>query len=244
MTGSPAASQLVSRREAEPVLGYAPGSLKAVMQQQRGRWPAPVACRVRGRALLWELDALRAVVQPAAKSRSRRPAGDGDDGLVACLICGRRLRSLGPHLARVHGMTAEDYRAEHRLPASTALMGSAVRGALSAARRAAMAADPELVTRMREAALPGEELARRSADARAGTDDLPAVRAARRAGALRTIPAAQQARREALEERARGAGYGSMAEAIAATRGLSAGAAAERIGVGVTTVKRWRRKTA
>ncbi|MCX5114647.1 hypothetical protein OOK13_40520 [Streptomyces sp. NBC_00378] len=46
------ASRLVTRREAEPLLGYARGSLKAVMQQQRGRWPDPVACRVKGRALL------------------------------------------------------------------------------------------------------------------------------------------------------------------------------------------------
>lgn len=236
------ASQLVSRREAEPLLGYAPGSLKSVMQQQRGRWPSPVACRVRGRALLWELEALRAVARSGGSVRSRRPAGDGDDGLVACLICDRPFRSLGPHLARAHEMTAEEYRAEHRLPAGAVLMGSGVRAALSESRIAAMAADPELITRMRDAALPAEELARRSADARAGTDDLPAVRAARRAGALRTIPAAQQARRDALEETARSAGYPSMADAIEATRDMAVATAAERIGVSASTVKRWRRR--
>ncbi|MFE1361298.1 MucR family transcriptional regulator [Streptomyces harbinensis] len=236
-------SRLVTRREAESLLGYAPGSLKVAMQQQ-ARWPAPVACRLRRRALLWDLDALRAVARSGSGVRSRRPAGDDDDGLVVCLICNRRFRSLGPHLARAHETTAEEYRAEHRLPASTVLMGGEVRGTLSAARRAAMADDPELISRMREAALPAEELARRSAEGRAGTDDLPAVRAARRAGALRNLPAAQQARREVLEERARAAGYGSMAEAIAATRDVSARAAAERIGVGSSTVKRWRRKAA
>ncbi|MFI1176792.1 hypothetical protein [Streptomyces melanogenes] len=41
------ASRSVTRREVEPLLGYAAGSLKAVMQQQQGRcWLAPVACRV------------------------------------------------------------------------------------------------------------------------------------------------------------------------------------------------------
>lgn len=236
------ASRLVTRREAEPVLGYAPGSLKAVMQQQRGRWPAPVACRVRGRALLWELDALRAVIQPSNAVRSRRPASDDEDGLVTCLTCGRQFRSLGPHLARVHQMTAADYRAEHRLPASAALMATDVRTALSSARTSAMADDPELIARMRAAALPLQELARRSADARAGTNDLPAVRAARRSGALRTLPAAQRARREALEERARAAGFTSMATAIEATRNLPSRAAAARLGIGSSTVRRWRRK--
>ncbi|MFI9329312.1 hypothetical protein ACIGZJ_17425 [Kitasatospora sp. NPDC052868] len=48
------ASRLVARREAEPLLGHAPGSLKAVMQQQRGRRPEPLACRRHDRALPWD----------------------------------------------------------------------------------------------------------------------------------------------------------------------------------------------
>ncbi|MGY3676681.1 hypothetical protein ACVWXU_000304 [Streptomyces sp. TE33382] len=139
---------LVTRREAEPLLGYAPGSLKAVMQQQRGRWPGPVACRLRGRALLWDLDALRGVAH-AGKVRSRRPDGADPDGLVTCLTCGRRFRSLGPHLTRAHRTTAAEYRAEHQLPAGAALMAGEVRAALSRARTAAMADDPDLVDRMR-----------------------------------------------------------------------------------------------
>lgn len=180
-------SPLVTRREAEPVLGYGPGSLKALMQQRRERWPPAIACRVRDRALLWELAALQAASAIGGTSRSRRPAGADADGLVTCLTCGRRYRSPGPHVARAHQMTAAEYRAEHRLPASVALMAAETRSALAAARQAAIGEDPELVTRMRAAALPNGELCRRSAEARAGTDDLPAVRAARRASGLRAL---------------------------------------------------------
>ena len=235
------APRLVTRREAEPLLGYAPGSLKVAMQQQ-ARWPAPVACRVRGRALLWELDALTAVARAGDTVRSRRPSGADDDGLITCLSCGRRFRSLGPHLARAHQMTAAEYRAEHRLPASATLMATGVRGALSKARVSAMADDPELIARMRAATLPLEELARRATDARAGTNDLPAVRGARQAAGRLNVPRAQQARREALEEKARAAGFASLAAAVAATLGLPSRAAAARIGVSASTVKRWRRR--
>jgi hypothetical protein len=138
-------------------------------------------------------------------------------------------------------MTAAEYRAEHRLPATTALMATGVRAALSQARTAAMAEDPKLIDRMRAAALPQEELSRRSADGRADTNDLPAVRAARAVGARRTLPAAQQARRAAMEVRAQAAGFESMAAAIDATRHLSSRTAATQLGIGASTVKRWRR---
>ncbi|MFF2123503.1 MucR family transcriptional regulator [Kitasatospora sp. NPDC058184] len=243
MDTADAASRLVTRREAEPLLGYAPGSLKVVMQQQCGRWPDPVACRRRGRALLWELDALLAAARPTTGVRSRRPDGADTDGLVTCLECGRRFRSLAPHLARVHEMSAAQYRAQHALPAGATLMATDVRSTLSATRIEAMATDPDLLAPMRAAAPAPDVLARRSAAARAGTDGLPAVRAARRAAALRTLPAAQQARRNTLEATARAAGFASMADAIAATRDLPSRAAAERIGVGASTVKRWRQRS-
>ncbi|MBD0420239.1 hypothetical protein H0H10_13890 [Streptomyces sp. TRM S81-3] len=81
-----------------------------------------------------------------------------------------------------------------------------------------MADDPDLIARLRATTPPLQELFRRPADARAGTDDLPAVRAARAAGARRTLPAGQQARRAALEAQARAAGFASTADAIDATR--------------------------
>lgn len=233
------ASRLVTRREAEPLLGYARGSLKVVMRLQPGRWPDPVACRVKGRALLWGLDALRAAACHGGAG-SRRPSGADADGLVTCLSCGRRFRSLGPHLGRAHQVTAAEYRAEHRLPATTALMATDVRAALAESTASAMAEDPEFIARMRAAALPLQELARRSTEGRAGTDDLPAVRAARAAGARRSLPAARQARRAAVEAMAHAAGFESMAAAIDATRHLSSRAAAIRIGIAASTVNRWR----
>ncbi|MEU6664283.1 MucR family transcriptional regulator [Streptomyces sp. NPDC046821] len=212
------------------------------MQQQRGRWPDPVACRVKGRALLWDLNALRAAARQGGTG-SRRPSGADADGIVTCLSCGRRLRSLGPHLARAHRMTAAEYRAEHRLPATAALMADEVRGALSQARTSAMADDPDIIGRMRAAALPQQELARRSSGARAATDGLPAVQTARAAGARRTLPAAQQARRNALEAKARAAGFDSMTAAIDATRHLPSRTAAQQIGIAASTVNRWRRRS-
>lgn len=236
---------LVTRREAEPILGYAPGSLKELMRQQPGRWPAPEGRQHHyPRALLYDLDALRAAATGGAPDKLRGPDGADPDGLVTCLDCGRRFRSLGPHLARAHQTTASEYRAEHRLPATTALMARDTRAALSGTRRQAQVDDPSLVTRMRDATPPTIELSWRSAEARAGTDALAAVRTARRAGALRTLPAAQAARREALEAKARVAGYPSMADAITATRTMTVRAAAERIGVGASTLKRWRRRIA
>ncbi len=232
--------RLVTRREAEPLLGYAPGSLKAVMQQQRGRWPAPVACRIRGRALLWDLGELQAAARKGTGLGSRRPDGAGPDGLVTCLECGRRFRSLGPHLARAHGITAAAYREQHHLPASTALMATATRGTLSAVRLEAIRENPDLLDRMTSATPPPEELNRRSAEARAGTNDLPAVRAARRRGWDVSVRRAYQVRQERREQAARSAGYTSWAEAVNATRHLSERQAASLLSVGKTTIQRWR----
>ncbi len=174
--------------------------------------------------------------------RSRRPAGADADGLVTCLTCGRRFRSLGPHLYRAHQISATDYRAEHGLPASTALMATTTRQALSEARQQAMQDDPDLVGRMRAATPPAEELARRSAEVRGSTDGLTQVRAARRRAGQATQPLATQARRDRVDMIAHAAGYPSMRDAIEATIDLPSRAAAARIGVAPSTVKRWRKK--
>ncbi len=235
---------LVTRREAEPILGYAPGSLKAVMQQQRGRWPAPVACRIRGRALLWDLGELHAAARSGTGRGSRRPDGADPDGLVTCLECGRRFRSLGPHLARAHRITADAYREQHQLPASAALMATGTRNALSATRLEAIRESPDLLDRMTSATPSLEELARRSAEARAGTDHLPAVRAARRRGWDVSVRKSAQVREEHREQAARSAGYASWAEAISKTRHLSGRQAASLLSVGQATVQRWRARQA
>ncbi|MFE3696522.1 MucR family transcriptional regulator [Nocardia tengchongensis] len=231
----------MTRAEAAQRLGYATAaSLKTVMTQQSGRWPAPVACRRRDRSLLWDWACLRTRAR-SGSIRSKRHTGADDDGVVTCLICGRRFRSLGPHLFRAHQISAAEYRAEHQLPATTALMATETREVLSSTHRAAIAENPDLLAPMKAATPPLAELARRSAQARAGTDHLAAVRAARRDGALRTLPAAQQARREALLAQLREAGFDSITHAVEATGHMSSRAAAQQLGVGASTVKRWRK---
>jgi hypothetical protein len=64
--------------------------------------------RLQPRELLWDLTELRAA------DRLTGPGGRGatisdPDGLTACLECDRRLRNLGPHLVRAHGLDAVAY---------------------------------------------------------------------------------------------------------------------------------------
>lgn len=48
---------------------------------------------------------------------------------IECLECGRWYSFLPPHLHRTHGMTADEYRERHNLPASAPLAGSTYREA-------------------------------------------------------------------------------------------------------------------
>ncbi len=173
--------------------------------------------------------------------RKRRGAGDPD--LVECLYCGDRMRSLGPHLARIHGVTAAEYRADHRLPAGYPLMAASMRKDLSEQRRDAMEDDPSIIAGLHATADQQRERAALSAPARAATDDLPMVREARRRSTPIANAAAVAAKRARLDRIARTAGYESLVDAIEQTRGLSVRAAAERIGIGETTVKRWRARS-
>lgn len=52
------------------------------------------------------------------------------DGLL-CHECGGRYRSLGAHANRSHGMTADEYRAEHGIPRRISLVSASVSKALS-----------------------------------------------------------------------------------------------------------------
>lgn len=75
-------------------------------------------------------------------------------------------------------------------------MAHPTRQTLSDAMHAALDADPDRLAPMLAAALPPEELARRSAATRAGTDELPAVRQARRRAAQATIRGSGSNRRK------------------------------------------------
>lgn len=48
-----------------------------------------------------------------------------DADKIACLICGRAFAGLPPHIKRVHGVDAADYKSRFGLPQQTPLMGKA-----------------------------------------------------------------------------------------------------------------------
>ncbi len=50
---------------------------------------------------------------------------------IQCLECGKWFLSLGTHMSRIHGMTANDYRDKFGLPRSTPLAGQSTRQTLS-----------------------------------------------------------------------------------------------------------------
>ncbi|MER6851601.1 hypothetical protein AB0A81_27195 [Streptomyces flaveolus] len=107
-----------------------------------------------------------------------------------------------------------------------------------------MADDPDLITRLRATMPPLQELSRRSADARAGADALPPP-CARPGLRVPDAPCPQLNRPDLHWRPRRGPpGFSSMADAIDATRYLSSRVAAFRIGVGASTVKRWRQRAA
>lgn len=69
----------------------------------------------------------------ARSNQSRRPLSEvelaavavgeqpEEDGLLACLECGLWYRGLGGHVARAHGIRADEYRARHELPRNRGL---------------------------------------------------------------------------------------------------------------------------
>lgn len=234
----------VTRREAEQLLGYAPGSLKAPMQQQHDRWPAPTRPASKGgEAHRYSLAQLREAAgrsPDAAESVGRQVTLPDTATAMQCLSCGRWLRSLGPHLVRAHGLTAEEYRAEHGLPRGAALMAATTRAALHQVGVERLAHDE----RVRQAlAADADQQRARLAQARAVrgySDQHPLVRQHRRDA--RAIAHAQQRAQLAArrDELARQAGYADWPTAIRATAELSERAAAAHLGVGRSTVRRWR----
>ena len=61
---------------------------------------------------------------------------DGDDECILCHECGSYYKSLGSHITRAHGMTADEYRAEHGIPQKIALISPAMSRAQSAKAQA------------------------------------------------------------------------------------------------------------
>lgn len=227
---------LVNRAVAELALGYARGSLRTVMRKQPGRWPGPVACRLDGRILLWDLDELRAADHRGEQVGANSWTVSDPDGLITCLECGRRFRSLGPHLARAHQLPAREYRARHQLPATAALTSDNTRASLRDQRLQALAQDPTLLDHLRAWPTPRGP--------RTVPGQVPVVREHRRGTDHLRVAASARVRARRREERAQAAGYDTWATAVEATRELTRDLAAAQLGCGTTTITQWRARLA
>lgn len=212
------------------------------MLRHPDRWPAPAASRIRGRALLYDLSALESSSAVDRVPLSRKAATVSDeDGLIPCLECGRRMRSLARHLTTQHHLTADEYRARHGLPRTAALRADQTR------RRLTQIAHQQHEERAAALApYQGRErlagLQQRGVDAIRDSMDRAVVREHREPAQQRGVAAMLAARAAQLDERARAAGYASLHDAIERTSDLSAAAAARRIGVSAQTVTRHRTK--
>ena len=66
---------------------------------------------------------------------------------IQCLMCGELRSSLGPHLAKVHQMTADDYRARFGIPYTCGLAGLDSRKRWASAELRHSQEDPESAAR-------------------------------------------------------------------------------------------------
>lgn len=244
MVERPPGSRLVTRVEASTALGYSTTSLASLMSRHPDRWPGPVAALRVGRVwqLLWDLDELIAAA-PQGSIRGRRgarPTVTDEDGILTCLECGRRFRALGVHLRRAHGMTSAEYREAHRLPRSAALAADSTR-ALGWERMQAEDTSHLDVYRTRERLA---EMLPASVEAIRETRDYPIVREHRLPGRQHAVTVMAERRAAALEARVVARGYASLADGIEQTRDLSSRAAGAALGIGATSVLRWRARLA
>jgi len=236
----PAGSTLVTRGEAGAMLGYSATSLATLMHRHPDRWPDPVALLRVGRVWqkLWNAAELRAAAPPtqATERRGARATVSDPDGLLTCLECNIRLR----------GLTAAEYRERHRLPATGALQADGLRQAGSERQRAILADDPAALDHLRPWQDPSHLDAIRSAavETHHETRGRPLVRAHRAPGQRAGVQAMLDSRQAKLDATAVAAGYESLEDAVRRTADLSAREAAARVGVGESTVRRWRAKLA
>lgn len=241
--GAPVDDQLVTRAEAAEILGYSLSSLTSLMNRRPDRWPAPVGRQKRGRTWmnLYRLDALRAATHSEGKLSRKAATITDEDGVLRCMECGKRFRALGRHLQSAHDMTGDEYREAHGLPRTAALEDDGVRLAKSATQ---IAAGTEAWEGVRQYQNPQylAELQRRGVEGiRDSVAHREVVAQHRQPAQAKGVPAMWRARQEVMEQKARDAGFDSMADAIDQTRDMTIAAAAERIGIGKNTVIRRRK---
>jgi len=171
--------------------GLAQPSATPPERTRRGPDPAPGAAPAHGH--LWTLpDGTPAHVPPGRLTV-------GDDGRLACHLCGRWFAHLGGHLRR-HGWTAAQYRDAVGLPLHVPLCSESLSGQIKVRQKRAWDASPAARARFepgRQLARSGE-LSRLAADASQDRD-----RSGRTPGAVRAARAQRLAAGRATTARRR-----------------------------------------
>lgn len=141
-----------------------------------------------------------------------RPGHLSDDGeRVQCHECGRWYRSLQTHIARIHGIDADQYRAMHGLPRTQPLASMGTREKWRTAGRWRRDNDPSVLAalngdkaeRMRRSAFPAHERVRATTD--------------------RMADGKRRVARERLDRVLAGAGFSDLADAAAWAESLGLG---------------------
>lgn len=161
-----------------------------------------------------------------------------EDGLLACLECGRWYRGLGGHVAGAHDMTADEYRERHELPRNPGLWAEdARRGAGARAKQRAGRYPKAIKTRLTGSRAQVEHgvAARRESYKRAGTQALMREHWDRMGKQKR------QRIRVKYEDLAKAAGYAGIDDLIDKVKDESASVLAEILGVSVSGAK-WVRR--
>lgn len=161
-----------------------------------------------------------------------------EDGLLACLECGRWYRGLGGHVAGAHDMTADEYRQRHELPRNRGLWAEdARRGAGARAKQRAGRYPKAMKTRLTGSRAQVEHgvAARRESYKRAGTQALMREHWDRMAKEKR------QRIRGKYEDLAKAAGYSGIDDLIDQVKDESSAVLAQILGVSVSGAK-WVRR--
>lgn len=159
---------------------------------------------------------------------------------VQCLDCGRWYRALGNHLRLTHGVSVDEYQAEHQLPASRGLVPEDLREQMAERQRRRMAEDEQLRAVLATGAEQLRERAARAREVRARTKDRAGVRRAweesgRQAARRRTAQT-----RARYDELARAAGYSDVMDLLQKTTDVTAAQLAVRLGMTKTQIVKLR----
>ncbi len=221
---------IVTRREAAAEIGCSVDTIAKRLREADA--PERVGVDAVG-AYLYDLDELRDWIlrdRVGDGERLGSPTLVGDS--VTCLECGQRLLTLRRHLER-HDMSMDEYRERHRLPFGAPLTSIHSRAAHKRASEAAGVAANLDHARQGERQAAGVPHLRESRRARQQTPAMEASRA-------KAVAAMEARKREVMTARMRALGHESIEAAIEATAHLSVTDAARTLGIGKTTLRRWR----